>query len=89
MEWGQVLQLTEEKARKLMNPLTSYHMLLDNQPQLHVTAERKFREPLIGPDELAVKVTWEWSNVNLNAAAEGLRQDMGLPRMPGQVQGVR
>jgi hypothetical protein len=50
--------------------LMSYDELLDNQPQLHITAERKFREPLIGPDELAVKVTYEWSLVNFNASME-------------------
>lgn len=48
--------------------LTSYDELLDNQPQLHITAEKKFREPLIGPDELAVKVTYEWSPMSFNVS---------------------
>ncbi len=73
------LRLTEEKARQLAGSdpqakrdaaLTSYYMLLDNQPQFHLTAERKFRDPLVGPDELTVDVTYEWSRVNLNAATK-------------------
>lgn len=51
--------------------LKSYHQLVNNQPQFHVTAERKFREPLVGPDELSLNVTYEWTMVNLNAATKG------------------
>jgi hypothetical protein len=76
---AQALVLTEAQARQLAstNPqvkrdaaLASYYMLLDNQPQFHLTAERKFRDPLVGPDELMVDVTYEWSRVNLNAATK-------------------
>ncbi|HEX7185449.1 MAG TPA: hypothetical protein VF756_26740 [Thermoanaerobaculia bacterium] len=72
--------LVEEKAREIaeredaatraMNEfgLASFHKLLDNQPQFHLTADKKLRESLVGPEELAVKVTYEWSAVNFNAA---------------------
>jgi hypothetical protein len=56
--------------------LKSYHQLVDNQPQLYVTAERKLRDPLVGSDELSVKVTYEgsWKNRNLNAATKGCKE---------------
>lgn len=62
------LKLTEKTAREIDMALDSYHMLLDNQPQLYITAEQKFRDPLIGPDELAVTVTYEWSRANFKTA---------------------
>lgn len=46
--------------------LTLYHQLINNQPQLLITAERKFRDPLVGPDELGVKVSYEWSPMDFN-----------------------
>lgn len=55
--------------------LASYHQLVDNQPQFHFTAERKIRDPLVGPDELSVKVTYEGSWRNLNRATRGCEGD--------------
>jgi hypothetical protein len=71
------IRQVEEKARAVASlqdeaiataGLTRYYQLVDNQPQLHVTAERKFRDPLVGPDELSVKATYEWGSVNLKDA---------------------
>jgi hypothetical protein len=75
---GRVLLATEEKARDFAGfetlatraigtaGLARFHELLDNQPQFNVTAEKKLRDSLIGPDELSVKVTYEWSAMNFN-----------------------
>lgn len=77
---GTALVLVEEKARELAGfeaaatramsvaGLARFHQLLDNQPQFHLTAERKLRDSLVGPEELAIKVTYEWSAINFNAA---------------------
>lgn len=51
--------------------LESYHRLVDNQPQLNFTAEKKLRDPLAGSDELSVNVTYEGSWRHLNAATKG------------------
>lgn len=76
---------TEEAARSLVDAaqakladsgLKDYYKLVSNQPQLHVTAERKFRDPLVGPDELSVKVTYEGSFMNLSAVMDQCGQDM-------------
>lgn len=57
--------------------LKSYHQLVDNQPQFHVTAERKLRDPLAGADEISVNVTYEGSWRNLNRATEGCAGEWG------------
>lgn len=46
--------------------LDSFHKLIDNQPQLLFTAERKLRDSLVGPEELSFKVTYEYGAINLN-----------------------
>jgi hypothetical protein len=48
--------------------LTLYHQLVNNQPQLLLTAEKKHRDPLVGPNELGVKLTYEWSPMSLKEA---------------------
>ncbi|HEX5717133.1 MAG TPA: hypothetical protein VF179_13295, partial [Thermoanaerobaculia bacterium] len=72
---AQVLQMVEEKTRQAMDlqaPLLlhagieKYDQLVDNQPQFHLTAKKTFRDPLVGSDELSVKVTYEWGLENLN-----------------------
>ena len=74
------LALTEAKAREFADfqagatralhaaGLASFYKLIDNQPQFHLTAERKLRGPLTGADETSLKVTYEWSATNFNAA---------------------
>lgn len=42
--------------------------LLDNQPQLNVTAQQSYREDVVGGDEVSGKVTYEWGRANLNSA---------------------
>ena len=86
---GRVLLAAEEKARDFASfetlatraistaGLARFHELLDNQPQLNVTAEKKLRDSLIGADELSVKVTYEWSSVNFNnAMSEECHRDL-------------
>ncbi|HEX6903843.1 MAG TPA: hypothetical protein VF789_29300 [Thermoanaerobaculia bacterium] len=46
--------------------LARFHQLLDNQPQINVTANKRFRDSLIGPEELSLKVTYEWTSMNFN-----------------------
>jgi len=78
-ERGLEIRRVEEKARLLTSlwdqaaeaaGIKQYYALLDNQQQFHVTAEKKFRDPLVGPDELSVEVTYEGSFVNLKNATE-------------------
>lgn len=40
--------------------------LVQNQPQLHVTFTYRKRDPFVGPDEWALKGTYEWTRTNLN-----------------------
>lgn len=77
---SRALEVAETRARSLATfeaegtsalgaaGLDKFHLLIDNQPQLHARVAQKVREPLIGADELGVKVTYEWSNINFNAA---------------------
>ncbi|HVG10490.1 MAG TPA: hypothetical protein VNM67_22485 [Thermoanaerobaculia bacterium] len=41
--------------------------LIDNQPQLTFSALKRFRDPVVGSDEIAVKVTYEWGSTNFNS----------------------
>ncbi len=78
-ELGERLRLaTEEKAREFASfetlatgaidaaGLARFHQLLDNQPQFNVTANQRFRDSLVGPEELSLKVTYEWTSMNFN-----------------------
>ncbi|HEX5720994.1 MAG TPA: hypothetical protein VF179_32880 [Thermoanaerobaculia bacterium] len=42
--------------------------LIDNQPQLTFSAVQRFRDPVVGGDETAIKVTYEWGVTNFNNA---------------------
>lgn len=44
--------------------------LLDNQPQLTIAAQRRFRDPVVGGDEDSAKVTYGWGFVNFNKALD-------------------
>jgi hypothetical protein len=41
--------------------------LVSNQPQLYFSLESRIREDLVGPNELAARLTWEFGFANLNA----------------------
>lgn len=72
------LRATEERAREFASfetvatraindaGLARFHQLLDNQPQFNVTANKRFRDSLVGPEELSLKVTYEWTSMNFN-----------------------
>lgn len=42
--------------------------LIDSQPQLTFSAVKRFRDPVVGSDEIAVKVTYERGAMNFNKA---------------------
>lgn len=42
--------------------------LLDNQPQLTFSAQRRFRDPVAGGDEDWIKVAYGWGSANFNKA---------------------
>lgn len=48
--------------------LDKFAALVANQPQLHVEAKLRSRDPVVGGDETSAKVTYEWSSINLNGA---------------------
>ncbi|HEV7669898.1 MAG TPA: hypothetical protein VGS22_15355 [Thermoanaerobaculia bacterium] len=48
--------------------LDRFGELVDNQPQLFVTAKRRDRDPLVGGNETSGKVTFEWARTNLAAS---------------------
>jgi hypothetical protein len=50
--------------------LDTFHELVDNQRQLYFSAQRRLRDPLIGGNELSLKLTYEWSGINLNQAVD-------------------
>ena len=72
------LRATEERAREFASfetvatrainaaGLSRFHQLLDNQPQINVTANKRFRDSLVGPEELSLKVAYEWTSMNFN-----------------------
>jgi hypothetical protein len=41
--------------------------LVNNQPQLHVTASQRQRDELVGPDETTFRITYEHGFVNVNS----------------------
>jgi hypothetical protein len=41
--------------------------LVSNQPQLYFSLESRIRDDLVGPDELAARLTWEFGFANINA----------------------
>ena len=52
--------------------LDRFAELVANQPQLHVSVKRSERDPLVGANTTAGKLTYEWARVNLAAA---MRED--------------
>jgi hypothetical protein len=42
--------------------------LVDNQPQLHLSAQKRFRDPVVGADETSAQLTYEWSMASFNNA---------------------
>jgi len=60
--------------------LESFASLIDNQPQLTLSAVKKVRDKVAGGDETSGKLTYEWSRVNLNNALRGrCQQDLDTP----------
>lgn len=57
----------DRKAMKMAG-LESFADLLDNQPQLLFTAQKKSRDPSVGGDETSYKLTYEWGMANFNNA---------------------
>lgn len=45
--------------------------LLDNQPQLTISAQRRFRDPVAGGDEDSIKISYERGFANFNSALKG------------------
>jgi hypothetical protein len=57
--------------------LDRFANLLDNQPQLTISASERFRDPVVGGDETSFKVNYEWGMANLNGALKGrCREDL-------------
>jgi len=52
--------------------LELFGALVDNQPQLNISAQQRYRDPVVGGDETSLKVTYVWARANLNRA---LRDD--------------
>lgn len=55
--------------------LDRFHKLVDNQPQFQLTAERKFRSSLVGPEEVGIKVAYEWGEISLNSLRKSIGDD--------------
>jgi hypothetical protein len=63
--------------------LRSLAELVNNQPQLHVSAAQRWRNELVGPDTFTAKVTYERGFANVNALRKKLR-----PSCPQLGQGI-
>jgi hypothetical protein len=59
-----------DKARQSLTAagLDHFGELLDNQPQLYLTGQKRFRDPVVGTDETSAKLTYEWSMASFNQA---------------------
>ena len=55
--------------------LENFATLIDNQPQLTIAAQKNFRDPLVGGDEVSGKLTYEWGRANLNNALSNTCND--------------
>lgn len=54
------------RARLARHGLDRFGALLANQPQLVLSVIRRERADLVGADETAIKLAYEWSDANLN-----------------------
>jgi hypothetical protein len=60
--------------------LESFASLIDNQPQLNFSAQRHFRDKVVGGDETSGKISYEWGRANLNnALSDKCQQDLDTP----------
>lgn len=54
-------------ASDLQTQIPFFARLVDNQPQLNLSASFRSRGELVGPEELSAKLTWEHGLVNANS----------------------
>lgn len=73
-------RLTKDRKAFKDKGLESFATLIDNQPQLTITAQKNFRDPLVGGDETSGKLTYEWGRANLNnALSDSCNADLDTP----------
>jgi hypothetical protein len=60
--------LTQDRKLVADSGLLHLAELIDNQPQLTFTAVKRFRDPVVGGDEMSFKLTYEWGFANFNRA---------------------
>jgi hypothetical protein len=61
-------KLTSDRKAFADAGLLHFADLLDNQPQLYFSAQKRFRAALVGGDETSFKLTYSWALTNFNHA---------------------
>jgi hypothetical protein len=61
-------RLTTDRKAFADAGLLHFADLLDNQPQLYFSAQKRFRAALVGGDETSFKLTYSWALTNFNHA---------------------
>jgi hypothetical protein len=76
--------LQERQQKFTAAGLGSFAQLIDNQPQLTFSAEKRFRDPQVGSDEMSYKVNYEIGRRNLNRAlGSSCQQSLKANAAPG------
>ena len=65
---GEADRLNRHRQALAKAGLGHFADLLDNQPQLHLSVQRRSLDPVVGGDETSAKLTYEWSLASFNNA---------------------